>query len=417
MTSETEPLLCLEERQKVAAPAVDPDERTRVWNAYTVRTRALIIGLVFVSVVLNVVALLPSSILFVFDGTPSAMDSFIRFGNYNFGHSIELLHETGLDGYVTLIVIWTCVVPPLKIFVTLYSSLTLQTHKCRFLSHAIVGHIARFALLDIYFCVLLIMLTSNQDHEISVLIVSVRVNLSVTPKAAIFIYHFAILLSMAAGEVVEQLDHRHKPPAIAVKGGAERPPTYFPVFAAAPGWAAASFFFSLTRLVLCALTLALPLFTVGEVSQLPQDLRSILGSLHVDLLLHNEWTLAGAIAALLGSGDGFRIFFGIDALVFLMITPITSAAVALYCALAPCGSAPVLALRWMHGLARFANLEVLLFAILIYLSEQGQLIQIQLGAAWPCLVVYVFALIGSLVCTTRAVRNTERREAEPSKVL
>ena len=44
-------------------------------------------------------------------------------------------------------------------------------------------------------------------------------------------------------------------------------------------------------------------------------------------------------------------------------------------------------------------------AMLVYLTQQSLIITIEVGSAFYCLILYVFALIGALICTTKAVRG------------
>ena len=91
-------------------------------------------------------------------------------------------------------------------------------------------------------------------------------------------------------------------------------------------------------------------------------------------------------------------------------------ATALYCLL-KCGRAPTTALRLMHALARFSGLEVVLLAMLLYLSQMDRLITLNLGRAFWALLAYAPALLGSLVCTTRAVRVVEAKQRGGTKEL
>ena len=93
--------------------------------------------------------------------------------------------------------------------------------------------------------------------------------------------------------------------------------------------------------------------------------------------------------------------------IFLLVIPIASALLSMWCVLKPIGGVPTGALRLMHVLARFSNLEVFLLAFLIYLSEQEHMVLVQVRSAFYCLLAYVPALVGSLVCTTKAVRSAE----------
>ena len=88
-----------------------------------------------------------------------------------------------------------------------------------------------------------------------------------------------------------------------------------------------------------------------------------------------------------------------------MLIPLLSSCVAIYCVLKPSGPPPVGALRVMHAMSRFSNLETFLLAMVVYISQQRYLITVELHSAFYALIFYVFALVGSLICTTQAVRR------------
>ena len=71
----------------------------------------------------------------------------------------------------------------------------------------------------------------------------------------------------------------------------------------------------------------------------------------------------------------------------------------------------------MHSIARFANLEVLLCALLIYIAEAYLLFTIELQSGFYCLCAYVPMLVGSLITTTYAVRTAAAREVAGEKEL
>ena len=56
-------------------------------------------------------------------------------------------------------------------------------------------------------------------------------------------------------------------------------------------------------------------------------------------------------------------------------------------------------------------------ALLLYLSQMDRLITLNLGRAFWALLAYAPALLGSLVCTTRAVRVVEAKQRGGTKEL
>ena len=111
-----------------------------------------------------------------------------------------------------MLVLWTCILPPLKLL-TMCLAVTLRTSSgCRGVTLGILGQLARFSLLDVYFVALLMLMLTDQDHRILV----IDVHLAVLARPAIFLYLAAILLSLTAGEIIEQIeisrhDHNHEP--------------------------------------------------------------------------------------------------------------------------------------------------------------------------------------------------------------
>lgn len=127
-------------------------------------------------------------------------------------------------------------------------------------------------------------------------------------------------------------------------------------------------------------------------------------------LVHNTWSVAEGVGVFLSSSSAAQSFFGVDLMVLVLAVPLLSAVLALACVLVPSGPAPTLTLRWMHALARFANLEVFLLAFLLYMAEQESLVRVDTLSGFACLVAYVPCLVVSLLFTTQAVRRAEARE-------
>ena len=251
----------------------------------------------------------------------------------------------------------------------------------------------------------------------------IDLSLSIIARPAIFLYHAAILLSMVLGELLEQLElHHHSQRRITagekVATTASAPTGRggpFPVLRAAPAMGACALLLSLGRLGLALGAVYGPLFTVEGFGQLPPALLEQLEHAGLTLLIKNTWSLSEGISTLLEHQSGFQVIFGIDMAIFTIAVPLLSACLALWCVVAPCGPAPTRALWFMHGLARFGNLEVVLSAMALYLAEMYELITLELHAGFVCLVLYVPLLIGSLVCTTHAVRAAEAYEAAGTK--
>lgn len=397
---ESEPLLCCEER---AVPSTASQER--LWNGFSRPIRLLLVALIALSLALNIAALLPFAPSFEMHAMPQFLNEYIAMGDYNFGASIELLSKEKIYGIVALLIAWTCVFPPAKLFLFVLTMGLSTSARCRDISLGWLGHLGRFSLLDVYFVVFLVLVLTDQDHDI----LGIHVRFDVTVRWGLFLYHGAILLAMAAGEVIEQIDYGRQR-ALAAAAAPPTPPPVgcLPVLCGAPLWALAALVFSTARLALAVLCVTLPLFTVGNLAMEPPVVTDVLAMLNTSLFVHNTRALAPGMVAMASSGHVDMAVFAVDMVCFLVVTPVCGALLALGCILVPRGEAPRTALRVMHALSRFGNLEVLLAAVVIYLCEMRELILVRLEPGFYCLCAYVPALVGSLVCTTHAVRRSEQ---------
>lgn len=182
-----------------------------------------------------------------------------------------------------------------------------------------------------------------------------------------------------------------------------------PVLCRSPVWGVAAAVLGVVRLSLAVGAFFCPLFTVVGLSALSPSLQATVDRLNITILLPNTWSLADGIGMMAVSPSPYQRFFSVDMGLFLLGMPLASATLAIYCVLKPIGRVPTAALRLMHGLTRFSNLEVFLLALLVYLAEMDHFILLRTHEAFYCLCAYVPVLVASLVCTSQAVRQAEGR--------
>ena len=150
----------------------------------------------------------------------------------------------------------------------------------------------------------------------------------------------------------------------------EIPPQSFAVVRHAPTWAVSALVFTVARIALALAAFFTPLFTVNRLAVLPADLEQTVSQLNLTILLPNTWSIASGVGQMAQAGSPYQHLFAFDMCVFLVVTPLASGLLALWCILKPFGDLPIFEMRLMHALSRFGNLEVFLMAFVLYLSEQ-----------------------------------------------
>ena len=384
----------------------DPD-RMRIWDTLSPRMKILLPSLIIVSGLLNTIALLPFMPEFILDAEPRVqLEAILPLGPYNFSEVCRLLSHFNLYALLMIVILWTVCFPAFKLALMAYTIAFRTSEWLREKSAACLGQNARLSMMEIYFVQIFIMIFARQEH---VIFVGITLRIDIEVQAGILLFHLGILLSMICGEIIEQMEYTRANAKI-TDGTAKEPSSvmyagvYFPVLRAQPLYGGLALLFTLARFALIYGSFFSHLFMVGEIGNvLPSNLAGLID--RSTLFLHNNWTMASGLSHLLTSDSGYQNFFALDMALFLIFIPTLSALCALYCVIKPTGPPDLSALRLMHLLSRFSNLETFLMAMLVYLTQQSLIITIEVGSAFYCLILYVFALIGSLICTTKAVRG------------
>jgi len=295
------------------------------------------------SLVLNAVALLP--------GVPFLrISGVLAPGPYSILKVIELLWESGLYPLVALVVGFSVLFPPAKLALAAWCLWGERSARRRERLLRRLGGLGRWSLLDVFVCLLIVLVLSEQGLT------------GATVAYGLYCFLAAIVLSMAAGAALHLAAERYghaRPAARAIDPGSATPLIIEtgPKGGLAAGVAAMG-------VVGVAGSFSEVMFRVDQFG-----------------LWGNAWSLRSAIEHFFDHGI---VAFGIAVLLFLVIAPATTA-VALLVALFVPTSEPGRrrALRATRLLAEWSMLDVFALAMMLYLVEQSNFAKLDLLAgAW-----------------------------------
>ena len=339
--------------------------------------------LLLVSAILNVIALLSATPFLTIN-----IEETVHFGplvlhpkvpgfesgGYGMWRTLELLKQHELWALYVFIFCFSVVWPPLKILIAAALLATPLQPPTRRRALAVLGQLGRLSLVDVYFCVLVVVVVANQSHQIML----IDLALSATIEWGVLVFHAAVFCSIASVAILEDVDAPRAPTPARPPGAPVR----------VLGTAAA-----LAAIVLVPLSFFLPLFTIEG---LPAVEAQVEGELHVhaDILLNHTWSLSqGTFDVLMQSASGPEVFFGLDVLVFTLVTPLLCTCTLLVVHTVEGAVVRAQMRRVARILSQFSNLEILLVAMLVYLTQEDNIVRIDLDPAFWCLVAYASVLL------------------------
>ena len=307
----------------------------------------VLVGLLLVtSLVLNVIALLPSTAFMEIKGI-------LMPGPYSILRVVQMLWEHGLYPLTILVVCFSVIFPPLKIGLATMAFIRPMTLKGRQRLLSTIGLLGRWSLLDVFVALLLMIITSKQTFTGS------------TVRWGLYAFLAAIVLSMTSVAIMQEFNRRMQ----MAKSPRDVHKSMPLVQRSRSAWAALPLL--LVAIACLELAVGLPLFQINKFG-----------------LMSNEWSLWSAIGEL--HNKGLDLFANIMML-FLVIAPAVLVLVAITLLVMPARrSVQHVFYIAMHNINEWCMLDVFALAMILYLSEERNFAQLDLKSG-------VWFLFGAMV--------------------
>lgn len=271
----------------------------RLYELLSPVQRALIPALLLVSLALNIACLVPSTPFLELE-VDRPIDQVIKPGNYGLGATLNILKERNIWTLYILILLFSICFPvrllpcspcwsshvlmahfppaqsficsccpvvnrqPVKLIITAVLLTMRITSRTRGIFLAWLGHLGRWSLMDVYFAMLIIIIAWNQGLTLRAFGVTfVDAGIRTKPQVGLYLFHVAILCSMATVTTLQELNgtltpsSRPSPPAL--------PRCHLISAAGLPG--AIALLLVCSALVLHVCAVALPAFTITGIKQ------------------------------------------------------------------------------------------------------------------------------------------------------
>jgi uncharacterized paraquat-inducible protein A len=345
--------------------------KTRLAAELPLWIRICVPALLITSAVLNVIALLPEVPFLI-------IDSFLArslAGEYSILRVVQLLWEHNLYPLVVLVVGFSILFPPIKLVLATISMYRLMKVPGRERLLSTLGHLGRWSLLDVYVSLLLLLVLSKESF------------VGVTVEYGLYCFLGAIVLSMIAGIILHEMSRRIGP--------VETLPTDHvrPLIVWARWQGMVATVIATVAIVVIAMTFSTPMFQVDEF-----------------LMKSNVWSLKDGIAFLFT--DGLQVFASVMFL-FLVVAPVLVMLMLLISLYVP------LPRQWrrrtylmMRYTAEWSMLDVFSLALVLYLSEQSNFVNLAIMPGTWYLFGSVVMFSGSVLWAELVMRRAiMKREA------
>jgi len=361
---------------------------SRLFQQLPLRHQILVPLLLTVSITLNIICLVPNTPFLLLD-VDAPIDAFIRPGNYGLGATLELLKEHNMWLLYILIVGFSICWPPIKIAITTFLLAARLKRSTREVVLAWLGHLGRWSLMDVYFAMVLIMIVWQQGVSVTLGPVTlINSNVATTPMYGLYLFHAAIICSMAAVTILQELNATlDQPAAAAAKAATTDGARPRPLLSAAGVRGYVTVLLALITLVLQLCAVCLPVFTIVGI---------VRDDLTIPLRPYTH-TLSSSIYET-------APLFATDMTIFLLITPALTMVFIIGVLLVPVRPG-----RWCYATIRYLSewsmLDVYVAAFVIYLSQQSELIDLQLTGATYLLFFYIPFMMAAVIVGEGAVRS------------
>lgn len=185
----------------------DDDERTRLIDRLPIWARVAVPFLLGCSAALNAIVLLPQT---SFITVRSSIPFVLANGSYGLRHTLETLHKAELWLIYWVLVVFSVCLPPVKLVaacVLLGKPLSVRTRGAWL---AVLGHLGRWSLVDIYFTLLLLLLLLRAELQLPI-VGSIEVA-GAKVESGLYIFHAAIICSMVAVQILQERNALLAPP-------------------------------------------------------------------------------------------------------------------------------------------------------------------------------------------------------------
>ena len=386
--------------------ATPEQEEQRLFLLLPCYLQVFVVALILVSFISNIICFFPSTAFLYVTTESDLLSTIFLDGAYGIYNTLATLKEHGLWFTYVVIILFSLVFPPLKLLTTI-TLLTLRMKRStRRTIFAVLGQLGRWSLLDVYFIVLLQLICANQSHEVVIDSVSYTVDIRVDVGYGAILFHLAIICSIATVSVLEHMDRdsvlgsaepscctcvwkRDADPKAPTTGVAAEERGMAPWQVVGSGWRTLIFWLGLGAFALVLCSFFIHLFTTRNLAEAE--------ALGLQLLLPQEWTLAeGIFGYLIGHGTGgANGLFGVDMVLFTLVTPVLCTSALVVGPMLPSPIGRRSCYRLARELSAWCNLEVFFLAVCVYLTQESNLVAIDLGAGFYCIPAYMALLLAA----------------------
>jgi len=315
-------------------------ERTRFVRSLPTWKVSLLLGLLSVSAVLNVIALLPSVSFLELRGL-------LLPGPYSILKVIQMLWDHSLYPLVVLVIAFSVLFPPIKITLAVVALCRPMTQVGRGRLLNTLGHLGRWSLLDVFVALLLLTITAKQSFTGS------------TVSFGLYAFVGAIMLSMTSVSIMQDTNH------LKVKDRKSRGRPLVQTSSVA-AWFVVPVVLAASYCLYAAV--ALPLFKVDKFG-----------------LMSNSWSLLDAIEQF--HSQGLTIFAMIMAM-FLIVVPAVLAIASVVLLLGPMHRRhQLIVAHVLHHIYEWCMLDVFLLAMMLYLTEESSFAPLNLKTGFTYLII------------------------------
>ena len=324
--------------------------------------KVLVPILLLISLILNVIALLPGVPFMEIVGE-------VLPGPYSILRVIQLLWEHQLYPLVILVVGFSVLFPPIKLTLATVSMMCQMTPRGRERMLGALGHLGRWSLLDVFVSLLILLVLGKQGLT------------GVTVKYGLYCFTGAIILSMVAGTLLHEIVRKQNPKPTLVLGHI-RPAIIY------AGWqGVVSTVLCIGSVIVIGRAFFYPLFHVNQFG-----------------LVSNTWSLKAGIDYLF---DGHLSLFAVVMVLFLIIAPLLTILLLLISLYVPLSNTyRRRTYLWTRYVSEWCMLDVFALAMMLYLSEQNNFVQLTLlNGLWylfGAVVVFMVSLLWAEYVSRRA---------------
>lgn len=352
-------------------------QRSRLYPTLPLWAKVLVPFLLLASLTLNVIALLPGVPFMEIVGA-------VLPGPYSILKVIQLLWEHHLYPLVILVVGFSVLFPPLKLTLATVALVRPMTPRGRERMLGALGHLGRWSLLDVFVSLLILLVLGKQGLT------------GVTVKYGLYCFTGAIILSMIAGTVLHEIvRQRHPKPSLVM---ARIRPTI--IYA---GWqGVVSTVLCIGAVVVIGRAFFYPLFHVNQFG-----------------MVSNAWSLKDGIAYLF---EGHLSMFAVVMGLFLIVAPLVTILLLLISLYVPLSNTyRRRTYLWTRYVSEWCMLDVFALAMMLYLSEQNNFVELTLlNGLWylfGAVVVFTASLLWAEYASWRATSHRVSQIHDPTTLI